>query len=315
MFFKGLSAGNFCTMAEQAGLCNICTEYGAENFVSLLSLLENLCLNGIISVAENLNFSKRINELKGYLRSEYSGNLQEHSNCAAHCMKLLLSDQEKAECTEEHQLNCEKCVERFNIISEIRAILEKFNKTDKDCCVKQIEQIESNLSTCVGHLVRGKYQRMKFTKNVQNLQTHQVVAVADYMMKLLFQKLFEPRRDLFAKKGVSVHGTMFLYKNENNRILTEFHDLYSEEDDRQNCFFFQFPVLRSLSGTLKLCTQPSVKQLFGRTMGHIIKILLLSHGCQKLKNQQVLNSPVIDILSLKWAKPSLMGIMPQLNFL
>ena len=237
MFFKGLSAGNFCTMAEQAGLCNICTEYGAENFVSLLSLLEKLCLNGTISVAESLNFSKHINELKGYLLSEYSGNLQEHSNCAAHCIKLLLSDQEKAECTEEHQLNCEKCVERFNIISEIRAILEKSNKTDKGYCVKQIEQIENNLSTYVGHLVRGKYQRMKFTKDVQNLQTHQVVAVADYMMKLLFQKLFEPQRDWFAKKGVSVYGTMFLYKNENNQILTGFHDLYSEEDDRQNWFF------------------------------------------------------------------------------
>ena len=155
---------------------------------------------------------------------------------------------------------------------------------------------------------------MKFTKDVQNLQTHQVVAVADYIMELLFQKLFEPQRDWFAKKSVSVHGTMFLYKNENNQILTEFHDLYSEEDDRQN-WFFQFPVLRSLSGTLKLCTQPSVRQLFGWTMGHIIKILLLSHGCQKLKNEQVLNSPVIEILSLKWAKPSLMGIMPQLNFL
>ena len=41
-----------------------------------------------------------------------------------------------------------------------------------------------------------------------------MVHVADhmYMMKLLFQKLFEPQKDWFAKKGVSLHGSMFLLK-------------------------------------------------------------------------------------------------------
>lgn len=58
------------------------------------------------------------------------------------------------------------------------------------------------------------------------------------MMKLLFQKLFEPQNDWFAKKGVSLHGSMFLFKKEENgELFTEFHDLYSEADDKQNWYF------------------------------------------------------------------------------
>ncbi|KAJ7354789.1 hypothetical protein OS493_030207 [Desmophyllum pertusum] len=32
---QGVSAGNFKIMAEKAGLCNICTELGAENVILL----------------------------------------------------------------------------------------------------------------------------------------------------------------------------------------------------------------------------------------------------------------------------------------
>lgn len=58
------------------------------------------------------------------------------------------------------------------------------------------------------------------------------------MMKLLFQKLYEPQSDWFGKKGVSLHGAMFLYRETlNGPLMTEYHDNFTE-DDRQNCFFF-----------------------------------------------------------------------------
>jgi len=75
-------------------------------------------------------------------------------------------------------------------------------------------------------------------KDVYDLKPGAAIIVADYMMKLLYQKLFEPQCDWFAKKGVSLHGTMFLYrKEEDGEIYTEYHDLYSEFDDKQNWFF------------------------------------------------------------------------------
>ena len=56
--------------------------------------------------------------------------------------------------------------------------------------------------------MRGKYQREQFLNKINNLSPRQAVMVANYMMKLLFQKLFEPQKDWFAKNGVSLHGSM-----------------------------------------------------------------------------------------------------------
>ena len=81
----------------------------------------------------------------------------------------------------------------------------------------------------------GKYQQRKFEEDIFELSNDSTVVVADYMMKLLFQKLFEPQKNWFGKKGVSLHGTMFLYKSE-GKLITEFHDLYCENDDKQNWF-------------------------------------------------------------------------------
>ena len=41
-FYKGLQAGNFKELVEMTGLCNICTENGAENFAKLNVLLASL---------------------------------------------------------------------------------------------------------------------------------------------------------------------------------------------------------------------------------------------------------------------------------
>ena len=82
-----------------------------------------------------------------------------------------------------------------------------------------------------------------------------MVHVADYMymMKLLFQKLFEPQKDWFAKKGVSLHGSMFLFKREeNSELFTEFHDLYSESDDKQNWYFSLSCLEESIKNFKKL---------------------------------------------------------------
>ena len=42
MFYQGLDAGNFKEVKEMAGLCNICREYGAENFENLLKCADRL---------------------------------------------------------------------------------------------------------------------------------------------------------------------------------------------------------------------------------------------------------------------------------
>ena len=64
------------------------------------------------------------------------------------------------------------------------------------------------------------------------------------MIKLLFQFLHEPQKDWFGKKGVSLHGAMCIFYDSDDGPLTpEFHDNFSENDDKQNCFFFQQAVM------------------------------------------------------------------------
>ena len=119
------------------------------------------------------------------------------------------------------------------------------------------------------HLVRGKYQGRKFEEDTGELSGDSTVVVADYM-KLLFQKLFEPQKNWFGKKGVSLHGTMFLYKSE-GKLITEFYDLYCENDDKQNCFF-------SAS-----CVEESFKN-FRQLHPHIVKAKLGTDNGPHYKN-------------------------------
>ena len=63
-------------------------------------------------------------------------------------------------------------------------------------------------------------------------------SVCNCMMKLLLQKFREPQNDWYAKKGVSVHGCMFLLRcNHSFEIQIEIHDVFSNGDCTQNWFF------------------------------------------------------------------------------
>ena len=59
----------------------------------------------------------------------------------------------------------------------------------------EVELIEENLTKYI-----SKYQRELFKKEVEELEPGHAMVVSDYMMKLMFQKLYEPQRDWFGKK-------------------------------------------------------------------------------------------------------------------
>ena len=69
-----------------------------------------------------------------------------------------------------------------------------------------------------------------------------------------------PRRSGLEKKGASVHGVMFLYREEEEGlILTEYHDTFSEADHTQN-WFFSASCLEESVKNLK-CLNPEIKTL------------------------------------------------------
>ena len=81
-------------MAENAGLCNICTELGAENFILVDKLLtrlgEMLRSQGKPDITPELK--RKAKKLKGYLLSEFQANLKIHNDYATHYASLWLSD-------------------------------------------------------------------------------------------------------------------------------------------------------------------------------------------------------------------------------
>lgn len=157
------------------------------------------------------DFLTRAKVLKGHLLSKFVTQLEIQSNCPFGCMSWLLEESASCECFSE----CDACIERFHLFDDLHATIlsTKLSYDRKEYYVKSIQKIQENLQAYIGHLVRGKYQRMKFMKEIELLQPGETIAVSNYMMKLLLQKFREPQRDWYAKKGVSVHGTMFFYKS------------------------------------------------------------------------------------------------------
>ena len=143
-----------------------------------------------------------------------------------------------SECN-SHPVTCHYCNERWTIFSDTESLINKLegNEQLKTELNENLQKIQSNLAQYISHIVRSVHQRRQFQLDVQNLQPGEVIVVVDYMMKLLFQKLYEPQNEWFGKKGVSLHGTMFIYRNTSEGpLMTEYHDYYSE-DDSKNCFF------------------------------------------------------------------------------
>jgi hypothetical protein len=100
---------------------------------------------------------------------------------------------------------CEVCVERFNLFNDINATImtSKLDSNRKIHYLNKIKKVQENLCSYIVHLVRGKYQRMRFMHEIEELEPGKTLVVCDCMMKLLLQKFREPQRDWYAKKGVS----------------------------------------------------------------------------------------------------------------
>ena len=181
-------------------------------------------------------FLTRAKVLKGHLLSRFVDELDMQSACSFHNMSWLLAETTTCPTGEV----CEVCVERFNLFDDINATImtSKLDSTRKIHYLNKIRKVQENLRSYIGHLVRGKYQRMRFMHEIEELKPGKALVVCDYMMKLLLQKFREPQGDWYAKKGVSLHGRMFFYKrSESSDIEVDVHDVFSNGDCVQNWYF------------------------------------------------------------------------------
>ena len=120
MFYLGLEAGNFKELKEMAGLCNICNEYGAENFENLSKYADSLetkwNTNNGVEPNPFSNLKPRIKKFKGYLLSDFQKYLKQHDHCASRCMTWQLG----GECAASHDISWKMCLERSDICDDFR---------------------------------------------------------------------------------------------------------------------------------------------------------------------------------------------------
>ena len=175
------------------------------------------------------DFLHRSINLKGHLLSDFTTELQTHSSCPFHCMELLNA---KASC-KNHCDICNVCAERFTLFDDLLSTVtsSSLNTIRKCYYEKELRNIQECLHLYVAHLVRGKYQRLQFMKEVDSSKPGKALVVCDYMMKLLLHKFREPQRDWYGKNGVSVHGSMFFFRSDDSAdIQVEIHDVFSNGD-------------------------------------------------------------------------------------
>ena len=255
-FYEGLQASNFKGVVEMAGLCNICTEHGAENFNTLdalLTKLEELWRKHNTTKCLIPDLLLRTKMYKGYLLSDFIYHLENHSECATNCMCWYLSP--NPTCSSNHPLSCHDCNELWSLITEIRQAITSLNvvQGEKAVLQQQVDKFEESLCQYISHLVRGKHHRSQLLTHIDNLKKGETLITVDYMMKLLFQRLHEPQKDWFGKKGVYLHGAMFIFRGSDDGPLTiEFHDNFSENDDKQNWFFSASTIEQSRVSFRKL---------------------------------------------------------------
>ena len=97
---------------------------------------------------------------------------------------------DEANCCKRHTQLCNECVERFVLFDDLQATISAstLSITRKCYYQDQVRKVQENLDLYIAHLVRGKYQKMKFMEEVDRLKPGKAVVVWDYMMKLLLHK-------------------------------------------------------------------------------------------------------------------------------
>ena len=110
-------------------------------------------------------------------------------------------------------------------------------------------------------------------KEVADLKPGHVIAVSNYMIKLMFRQLYEYQKEWFGKKGASVREVMFLYsEKEEGLVLAKYHDMFSEADVTQNWLFSANCIEESVKNLKYLHPEIKTLSLWSHNIVHIIKL-------------------------------------------
>ena len=81
-----------------------------------------------------------------------------------------------------------------------------------------LEKLSQNLITYKNHRIRTIHDKTLLADQISNLQDWQVLIISDWKMKILYLEYRESMHAFFSKKGIPLHGTLFI----RNKIADEY---------------------------------------------------------------------------------------------
>ena len=104
---------------------------------------------------------------------------------------------------------------------------------------EELKEVMNSLALYASHLLRTRHQADYHKFILNSLQPGDAVVIIDYEMKLeLGVRLRECQRDWYGKRGISLHGLLFIAQTDGTTKVSEELDLWSE-DMKQDSWFSQ----------------------------------------------------------------------------
>ena len=104
---------------------------------------------------------------------------------------------------------------------------------------EELKEVMNSHALYASHLLRTKHQADYHKFILNSLQPGDAVVIIDYEMKLeLGVRLRECQRDWYGKRGISLHGLLFIAQADGTTKVNEVLDLWSE-DMKQDSWFSQ----------------------------------------------------------------------------
>ncbi|XP_071144033.1 uncharacterized protein [Mytilus edulis] len=246
------------------GLDNYISD-GMESIDTLKKVVSNLGTKGLQS-SKVSDLIQSLDTLKIHLKNEFRSHLSTESDCSQHCMHFALSEKG---CEHTHSNICQPCDRMYQIKDEIQNVMtSNFSNIE----IQEKEELEHDILISTekiwawrDHSIRTVNQDSCKRDILRNLQSHEVLIIADWAMKYIPQTFRETQSEWFGKQGISWHMICALVcrpqaeedENDDDKNFDIYSMVHIVEEQKQGwhivsqIFSSAFKILKSINPHLK----------------------------------------------------------------
>jgi hypothetical protein len=197
------------------GLDNIKTE-GLRGFANVEKIINSLSKysNKSEVIESNKILIENLKVCENHLKYTFKSNLSFSNECSDHCVTHALSDSNDPGCSHDHRRSCYECNTLEFIFEQIADQIKFSNlgEKEKKNLLYDLNQEIENVFNLKFHLSRNWSQDEIKYETLKNLKEGSCWIIFDWAQKILQQRFRETQKEYFAKKGMSMHVTCVIFK-------------------------------------------------------------------------------------------------------